>query len=125
MTSTKTYYSPQDYEWGRLLDRAEAAATNAIRAELLRKDDSKFEFDCGFAWVIIPANNGFARWCKKQRVETKEVRFGNSGYPTGWQFWCPGQYSGQSVRIWRAGAEAFAEVLQMAGLVATSCSRLD
>ena len=125
MEKNNLLYNPQHLEYQYLFDKALNAATSAIAQELGLRPENPNAFDCGFAWVTIPANNGFARWCKAQRALHNDPKFGGTGYPSGWQFWCPGDWSGQSVRVWRAGAAAFAEQLQLAGLSAVMSSRLD
>lgn len=100
----------------QIYNEALAAAKAAIAAEA--PEDPR-AFDCGFAWVIVrPARGAFVNWCK-------ENGHGSLAYGGGWQFWCPGEFRGQSVRIHRAAAVAFAEALQRAGLRAEASSRLD
>ncbi len=93
-----------------------AAAERAIAA--LGPEDIA-ALDCGYAWVTVrPARGAFVTWCRANK-------YGASGYPTGWEFWCPGRFRGQAIGHHRAGAEAFADVLAKHGISATTGSRLD
>lgn len=128
-------------EFKDVLDEAYAAATAAMKKEFEREPESETAYDCGFAWVIVEdARNPFVAWCRKQNEKAgdkhsrarsdSELVHGAKSYTTGWQFWCPGTWPQeakyrQSIRIWRKGAEAFAETLQRAGIAAHSASRLD
>jgi hypothetical protein len=72
---------------------------------------------CGFAWVKIKGNTGFARWAKKAGVA-------RSSYPNGLQIWV-GEFN-QSMTRKEAYAEAFATVLRAHGVVeAAGYSRMD
>ncbi len=92
-------------------------------------------FDCGFAWVNIDGTHPLARFCRTERKDKLDLQaihglrptqfFGDKGYPRGWQWWCPGNKSAQSIHIHRAGAAAFAKVLGEHNIVATVSSRLD
>lgn len=90
--------------------------------------------DCGFAWVKIDGSDPLARFCRKERkmlmerggASTSEARqYGDKGYPTGWQFWCPGGAPVQAVGIHEVGAKAFALTLAEHGIRAEWSSRLD
>lgn len=99
--------------------------------------------DCGFAWVTISGTEPLARYCRKKTAEHEAnaklemspigrateyslARFhGGKGYPTGWQFWKPGDYAGQSIGIHIKGAEAFNEVLAKYNIRGTTGSRYD
>ena len=70
-------------------------------------------FDCGFAWVTIDGTSPLARWCRQQSNGERNRQYGSKGYPTGWQFWCPGNFNGQSIGIHEAGAKAFQDVLAL------------
>jgi len=75
---------------------------------------------CGFGWVeLTPARGPFVAYCKANKLGSK------IGYKPGFQFWNPGCYNGQNIDIKEAGADAFAAVLNLHGLNARSCSRLD
>jgi hypothetical protein len=80
---------------------------------------------CGFAWVKLGGNEPFSRYCRKLEKETGDRKYGSKGYPTGWQWWNPGQYRGQSVDAIEAGARAFRDVLAAYGISADVGSRLD
>ena len=71
---------------------------------------------CGFAWVSFKGNTAFGRWAKK----TGKAR---PAYGGGLQVWVFG--FGQSVTRKEAYAQAFAGVLQAAGIAAYAGSRLD
>lgn len=114
-----------------VFEAAHKAAADAIDAEVAREPENMHAFDCGFAWVVV--NNGlhpFVRWCRKMAkhpmlTDTQRAMFGDRSYPRGWQFWKPGNFAGQSVRIHRVGALAFAAVLNAAGIPAVARERLD
>jgi len=101
---------------------------NAHSAGHLACRDIKDKGACGFAWVTIPGNTAFARWCRK-RLDANRTDYsrwyGRKGYPKGWTFWNPGHYAGQSIDAIEAGAVAFAEVLKGYGIDAKVGSRLD
>jgi hypothetical protein len=71
---------------------------------------------CGFAWVEIAGNTSFGRWAKKAGKA-------KPGYPSGLMFWI--SEHGQSVERKEAHANAFARVLNEAGIKAHPMSRLD
>lgn len=120
-----------------ILSDAYKAATRAILVHSLHHKEQ--EFNCGFAWVTIDGTEPLARHCHKALVagnktgwtdrDTK-MFYGSKGYPTGWQFWCPGDWPEthrhrQDMDFHRAGAEAFAKSLATYGIRATVGSRLD
>ena len=120
--------------WESVLVEAHNAAKAAVIAELAREPENPHAFDCGFAWVTIPGTHPLARHCRTQRNRLEgDARaqndgahlYGNKGYPRGWQWWCPSDYRGQSVRVWRVGAAAFAACLATHGVRADVRSRLD
>lgn len=71
---------------------------------------------CGFAWVFIKGNTGFGRWAKKAGIA-------RSGYPTGLNI--RATVGGQSYEVKMAYAQAYAAVLQEAGITAYAEGRLD
>ena len=119
----------------------EEAVKSAEEAIKNAGPERTFAFDCGFAWVIVhPARGPFITWCKKQiknsgigleglekhfAEQGAEILYGHKAYGGGWQFWQPGHYSGQSIHIHKAGARAFAKVLNQYGINAYADSRLD
>lgn len=114
-----------------LFKAAQDAARKAVQAEIARKPEDPMAFDCGFAWVIVkPATGPFVNWCKRQ-IDTlgersrESFQYGSKAYAGGWQFWQPGEFNGQSIRIHKVGADAFAKVLVDNGLQAYADSRLD
>lgn len=73
---------------------------------------------CGFAWVNIPGNTGFARWAKSAGVARPD------SYYKGVTFWVSG--FGQSMTRKEAYARAFAAVLTENGIArAYAMSRMD
>ena len=72
---------------------------------------------CGFAWVNIrPGNSSFANWLRKQGK-------GHKGYYGGWEYWV-GAFN-QSLERKMAYADAFARILEEAGIQAYPGSRMD
>lgn len=71
---------------------------------------------CGFAWVFVKGNTGFGRWAKKAGIAYP-------GYPTGLNI--RATVGGQSYEIKMAYAQAYAAVLQEAGITAYAEGRLD
>ena len=72
---------------------------------------------CGFAWVTIhPGNCSFAQWVKKNGK-------GSNAYGGGVSVRC--HAFGQSLEQKEAWAQAFAQVLQDAGIKAYAESRMD
>lgn len=125
MTTITTAMAP------RVFGQALAAAT-AAKLKFFQDGRREAPFNCGFAWVTIPGNSGFARWCRKQTGH----QYGSKGYPKGWQFWGPGSWPtaeqagvetvyGQDMDVNIEGARAFAEVLKGYGVDATVGYRYD
>jgi hypothetical protein len=116
-----------------ILMEAHKAAAEAVATVSIYMDEQKGA--CGFAWVVIPGNDPLARHCRKElKLNAKEPQelqrelnapYGSKGYPTGWQFWNPGNHNGQRVDIKEAGAKAFAFTLAKYGIRADWSSRLD
>ena len=71
---------------------------------------------CGFAWVFVKGNTGFGRWAKKTGIA-------RPGYPTGLNI--RATVGGQSYELKMAYAQAYAAVLQEAGITAYAEGRLD
>ena len=71
---------------------------------------------CGFAWVIIKGNSGFAKWAKANG-------FAKPAYGGGLRFWIGGY--GQSLERKLAHADAMALLLNEAGIEAYADSRMD
>lgn len=112
-----------------ILTEAHDAARKAVAAEVAARPEREADFDCGFAWVIVEGNSALARHCRAKLKDANNHatrdRYGDKGYPKGWQWWKPGNFNGQSVRIHRKGAEAFIEALGRHGIRADAGSRLD
>lgn len=114
----------RDLELEALLDRAHAAAKAAAdEAEA----SATTWFPCGFAWVTIVGTTPLARHCREASGADVDdrLRYGDRGYPSGWQWWCPGHQSTQRMETHEAAARAFAAVLAEAGIPATVGSRMD
>lgn len=118
-----------DYE--AILTEAHEAARKAV-AEA-RDHYDEMAGACGFAWVKVDGTDGLARHCRKVLKQRKSevnahrltTTYGDKGYPTGWQFWNPGDHNGQRVDIKEAGARAFMHALARHGIRADVGSRLD
>lgn len=123
-----------------ILTEAHNTAEAYVAAEVAVRPEAEAACDCGFAWIIIEGNGALARHCRaalkdageglpgtRKREATVEAtrRYGSKGYPKGWQFWKPGNYSGQSVRIHEAGARGFRDALARFGIRADVGSRFD
>lgn len=74
------------------------------------------EGPCGFAWIEFAGNTPFGRWMKAHNKARK-------GYPKGLVVWV--SEFGQSITRKEAYAQAYAKVLQEAGIDAWANSRLD
>ena len=94
--------------YAEILKNAHDAATAA--ANQYKNDFGEQQFNCGFAWVIVPTRSAFVKWCKDQPENGNY--FGDKSYPKGYDFWCPGEFMGQDMNCHRAGAVAFAKVLK-------------
>ena len=125
----------------QILTDAYAAATAGILAHF-KAGKQEHPFNCGFAWVQIDGTDALARYCRKQikvnggPQKRENRKYGDKGYPSGWQFWAPGEWPsaeeagvptiyGQDMDFKRAGAEAFQKELAKHGIVATVGTRLD
>jgi hypothetical protein len=76
---------------------------------------------CGFGWVEVYVN----RTNSKEAKELLANGFKKDYKPKCLTVWNPGGSGTQSMDIKEAGAQAFAQVLQKAGLKAYACSRAD
>lgn len=115
-------------DYAAILEEAHAAAHEAVAAE---GPENIYAANCGFAWVVISGNEPLARWCRAQRKRmandtyASRAYFGDKHWHKGWNFWNPGDFSGQQVSHKEAGARAFRDALAKYGIVATVGSRLD
>lgn len=118
-----------DYE--AILTEAHAAAKAAQMGM-----SEGYGLDCGFAWVRLDGTEALARHCRKQLKKdgedfpdmvmmTRGHRYGDKGYPRGWDFWKPGNFRGQSISVHEKGAAAFRDVLAKYNIRAEVGSRLD
>ena len=109
-----------------LYRKAEAAGLAAAKAVMpvpmyVKDTISGYEYPpvmdgvCGFAWINVPGNSAMGRYAKK-------LGFGK-GYPSGINIWVRG--FGQSYEKKMAYAQAFAAVLEEAGVDAYASGRLD
>lgn len=118
-------------DFDNILIAAHAAAAAAQKGMV----EDMNALDCGFAWVRIDGTEPLARHCRKvlKKAEASLPKgaplhtrwYGSKGYPSGWQFWCPGDAPVQAVGIHEAGAKAFAIKLGEYGIRADWSSRLD
>lgn len=109
-----------------IYNEALEAASKAIKDRFQTHNEEPF--NCGFAWVTIRGGTKFAKWCLENDLAS-------TGYPSGVQFWCPGNWPTQQEMgfpIYQqdrdflvTGARAFAQVLRDAGIVTKVQSRLD
>lgn len=119
MTDITTSLKLQD-----ILTEAHEAAARAV-------ENHEDKWACGFAWVTVEGNTPLARHCRKMAEKsiaterTARRLYGSKGYPKGWQWWCPGNFPGQSVEAHEAGAHAFRDKLGEYGIRADVGSRLD
>jgi hypothetical protein len=111
-----------DATFEHIITAAFMAATLAIKA---KGPEDLNAFDCGFAWVTIPGNEPFARYCRKRAQATSLKRYGAKHWERGWMWWGPGEFNGQAIGHKQAGANAFCKVLQEHGILASVGSRYD
>lgn len=116
-----------DYE--AILTEARAAARAAVAA---KGPENMHALDCGFAWVRVSGTTPFARYCRTQHKKAMAAKdhkaarpYGSKAYPSGWEFWSPGEFNGQAIGHHRAGAEAFAAVLAKHNIRGDVGSRYD
>ena len=118
------------HNFAAILDAAHKAAQEAVKAEEARQPEDMHALDCGFAWVVVDGKEPLANWCRQQVKREGGERlahrmYGSKGYPRGWQWWKPGDFNGQSIRIHEVGARAFRDKLAEYNIRATVGSRLD
>jgi hypothetical protein len=95
------------------------ASTAAIEAADAYLKEGHHWFPCGFAWVTItPARGKFVTYLKS-------IGVGDKAYEGGWKIWNPSRNHTQSMEALKVGAEAFAKVLQAAGINCYAASRMD
>ena len=134
---------PKDYsKFENALRKAHAAAREATAKE----KDYPQRLDCGMAWVVTH-DRAFNGWCRKMaeiyraksegaRIDKDLIRaqallekvkeYGDKNWSTGWCFWKPGNFVGQSITGHEAGARAFRDViLRELGINAEVGSRFD
>lgn len=132
-------------DFNQILTDAHYAARNAV-ALVCSNEPETARDPCGFAWVTVDGRDPLANWCRAEkkrevkkmnidtsmttsntirRIQELSPRLGDKGYPSGWQWWKPGHFAGQAVRIHGIGATAFRDELAKHGISATVGSRLD
>lgn len=100
----------------QLIDNAFDAARKATEEHFRQYGDRDC---CGFAWVNIkPGTSKVAR-------ELKKLGHARKSYYGGVDVWNPGGSLTQNMSAKEAGAQAFAKVLQEAGIAAYMMSRMD
>lgn len=117
-------------DWQAVYDRAHQAGmqagANAIPVPMVVQDDSSKVVKqwhvpdgvCGFAWVVVkPGTHSFARWAAKN-LDAKKDYYG--GVTVKWV----GEFN-QSLERKEAYARAFCQVLNEAGVPASTRSRMD
>ena len=102
----------------QIVNEAFTAARQAEAAYLAKHGEPGY---CGFGWVEVYVD----RTNSKQAKELLASGFKKDYKPKCLTVWNPGGSGTQSMDIKEAGAQAFAEVLQKAGLKAYACSRAD
>lgn len=107
-----------------ILNEAHAAAREAVAAMPAENPNA---LDCGFAWVTISGTEPLARYCRKIVKADANARrhYGDKGYPSGWQFWKPGDFNGQAIGHHEAGAKAFNAIITNHNIRGTIGSRYD
>ena len=101
-----------------IVQNAQQAAVQAENDFLAKHGEPAY---CGFGWVEVYVD----RVNSKQARELIAAGFKKSYKPKCLSLWTAGAYHGQSMDVKEAGADAFAQVLQKAGLRAYACSRAD
>ncbi len=102
---------------GTILLEAQTAAIEATTKMI--NDNPGVWYPCGFAWVNIkPARGPFVNYLKGQSI-------GSLAYGGGWQIWNPSNHSTQWMDAKKAGADAFAAVLNKYGIKAYADCRMD
>lgn len=124
MRDFKTLYETADLEGKKAAAKAQVVPMVVSEHKNMLDDTSPVKQNwfvaagaCGFAWVTIrPGNSPFANWLKKNGLADKS-------YEGGVKIWISAY--NQSVQLKEAYAGAFAAVLNVAGVNASSGSRLD
>jgi len=101
-----------------LFQKATQAAAEACQEMIMKNPDQWFP--CGFAWVKIrPARGRFVQMLKDRDIGNVD------SYEGGYSIWNPSMNNTQWMDAKVAGARAFAEVLQQAGIRCSAQSRID
>ena len=102
----------------QVMQDARKAAEQAELAFVLKHGEPAY---CGFAWVDVLVD----RTNSKQAKELIRLGFKKSYRPRCLTLWNPGGSPTQSMDVKETGAQAFAKVLQQAGVNAYMGSRAD
>jgi len=127
-------------------EKALENAHKAAREACAKEQDHPDRLDCGFAWVVTH-DRSFNGYCRKQRdillakesgarinkdeshaseLSHQAMKYGQKNWSTGWCFWKPGNFVGQSITGHEAGARAFRDSLaHELGIYVEMGSRLD
>ena len=107
-----------------ILLAADLAARAAVKANAHR--ENRFALDCGFAWVVIKDGRSMVAKVASE-AKSGQPGHGYKHHKRGFVVYMPGreEHNGQSVAIFQAGAQAFAEVLKAAGIECFADYRLD
>lgn len=101
-----------------IMQRASEAAQDATR----NFDDTNQEFNCGFAWLVLPGKGDFARFLKKYRGASKNYE--GKGIIL-WYSYVYNPRGSQSMSKHIIACHAFADVLKNHGFECYVESRLD
>ncbi len=82
-------------------------------------------YPCGFAWVNIYSFNGKKLAGNTKAGKALKAAGVKQNYERKFQVWNPSNFNCQNVDAKRAGADAFAKVLERYGFVAYAGDRLD
>jgi hypothetical protein len=102
-------------DFAALLETARNMSADAAFAQLCTYGDNA---DCGGAWVVIPARQGFARWLKASGIGSKH-------HAGGWSVSVVPGIRAQSRVIYEKAADAFVNALSAAGVEAHTYSYAD
>lgn len=109
-----------------LYEAALAVAHSSAAAAQIGMSEGR-GLDCGFAWCTVH-DPAFQAWARKRAAQNDNARryYGSKHYASGWQFWNPGNWPGQSIGPKEAGARAFRDALAHALQIRVETgSRLD
>lgn len=110
-----------------ILAEAHNAARDAIKAQTSAYDFSDLRGACGFVYVVMEGRSPFVNYCRAivKSNAGPSSRYGDKSWPSGWEFWSPGDYNGQRIDVKETGAFAFRAVLMAHNIRSAIRSRLD